>query len=62
MRTTLLFKDTELPPLENSGKSDIRALITEPLKVEIEAARRDAAANSYNVNPEAVNEDDITDD
>ena len=28
IRTTLLLKDTELPPLENGGKSDIQALIT----------------------------------
>jgi hypothetical protein len=35
IRTHLPLKDTELPPLENSGKSDIQALITEPLHAEL---------------------------
>jgi hypothetical protein len=60
IHTILLFKDTELPPLENSRESDIQALITEPLKAELEAARLDAAANSYNANTEGV--DDIVDE
>ena len=47
--TTLLLKDTE-PPLENGGKSDIEALITEPLKTEFEAMRRDEACSGCNVN------------
>ena len=57
MRTTLLLKDTE-PPLENGGKSDIQALIAEPIHAEFEAAIRDAACNNCNVNTEG-DEDDI---
>jgi hypothetical protein len=51
IRTTLLLKDTE-PPLENGGKSDIQALLTEPLKTEFEAMRRDEACSGCNVNTE----------
>jgi hypothetical protein len=48
MCTNLLLKDTE-PPLENGGKSDIQALIAEPIHAEFEAATRDAACNNCNV-------------
>ena len=58
IHTTLLLKDTE-PPLENNGKSDIQALITEPLKTEFEAMIRDEACSSCNVN---TGEDDIADE
>ena len=61
IRTHLLLKDTE-PPLENSGKSDIQALITEPLKAEFEAAMRDAACSNCEVKTEGEDEDDITDE
>ena len=62
VRTTLLLKDTE-PPLENGGKSDIQALITEPLKAEFEAMRRDEACSGCNVNTEGeADEDDIADE
>jgi hypothetical protein len=58
----LLFKDTE-PPLENGGKSDIQALITDPLKTEFEAMRRDEACSGCNVNTEGeADEDDIADE
>jgi hypothetical protein len=60
--TNLLFKDTE-PPLENGGKSDIQALITEPLKAEFEAMRRDEACSACNVNTDGeADEDDIADE
>ena len=59
--TNLLFKDTE-PPLENGGKSDIQALITEPLRVEFEAMRRDAACSSCEVDTDCHHQvDDVTD-
>jgi hypothetical protein len=51
------FKDTGIPPLENSNTEAIR----EPLDDEFEAARCDAAASSgynVNVNPKGANEDD----
>ena len=60
IRTTLLLKDTE-PPLENGGKSDIQALITEPLHAEFEAMGRDEACSSCNVNT-GEDEDDIADE
>jgi hypothetical protein len=47
--TTLLLKDTE-PSLENGGKSDIQALIREPLKTEFEAMTRNEACSCCNVN------------
>jgi hypothetical protein len=60
MLTTLLLKDTE-PPLENGGKSDIQALITEPFKTEFEAMRRNEACSGCNVNT-GEDEDDIADE
>jgi hypothetical protein len=60
MLTTLLLKDTE-PPLENGGKSDIQALITEPFKTEFEAMRRNEACSGCNVNTKG-DEDDIADE
>ena len=58
--TTLLLKDTE-PSLENGGKSDIQALITEPIHAEFEAATRNAACSDCNINTEGE-EDDIADE
>jgi hypothetical protein len=58
--TTLLLED-KVPPLENSGRSDIQALITEPLHAEFEAMRRDEASSSCNVNT-GEDEDDIADE
>ena len=58
MCTTLLLKDTQ-PPLENGGKSDIQALIAEPIHAEFEAATRDAVCNNCNVNTEGDEDDDI---
>jgi hypothetical protein len=51
IRTHLLLED-KVPSLENSGKSDIDALIMEPLKTEFEAMTRDEACSSCNVNTE----------
>ena len=56
IRTHLLLKDIE-PPLENGGKSDIQALISEPLKTEFEAMIRDEACSSCNVNTKEDEED-----
>jgi hypothetical protein len=55
--TTLLLKDTE-PPLENGGKSDIQALITEPLHAEFEAVTRDEACSGCNINIEGEDADE----
>jgi hypothetical protein len=55
--TNLLFKDTE-PPLENGGKSDLQALITEPLRAEFEAMRRDTACSNCEVKTEGEDEDE----
>lgn len=43
---------------ENGGKSDIQALIAEPIHAEFESATRDAACNNCSVNTEG-DEDDI---
>jgi hypothetical protein len=58
MRTTLLLKDTQ-PPLENGGKSDIQALIAEPIHAEFEALTRDAVCSGCNINREGDEDDDI---
>jgi hypothetical protein len=51
MRTHLLLEDC-VPPLENGGKSDIQALIAEPLKTEFEAMTRSESCSGCNVNTE----------
>jgi hypothetical protein len=51
IRTHLLLEDTA-PRLENGGKSDIQALIAEPLKTEFEAMTRNEACSGCNVNTE----------
>jgi hypothetical protein len=51
IRTHLLLEDT-VPRLENGGKSDIQALIAEPLKTEFEAMTRNESCSSCNVNTE----------
>jgi porphobilinogen deaminase len=55
------FKDTELPPVENSRKNYLATLRTKTVQPELEAARRYAACNSCNVNTEG-DEDDIADE
>jgi hypothetical protein len=44
--TTMRIKDTELPPLENSGKSGTEAPSRDPLHAEFVAAARDSASGS----------------
>jgi hypothetical protein len=58
--TTMRFKDTELPPLENSGKSDIEALRMEPLEAEIVAATRDSACSGCKVDTDYHQGDDMS--
>ena len=62
--TTMRFKDTNLPPLENSEKSDIEALRMEPLKAELVAAGFESACSDCEVDTEGegVDEDDIADE
>jgi hypothetical protein len=57
-RMKMRFKDLEPPPLENSNTGAQRR---EPLDAEFEAARRDAALSSCNVNMEGDEDDDIAD-
>ena len=50
LMTMVALRRYQAPPLESGGKSDIEALITEPLHAEFEAMRRDEACSSCNVN------------
>jgi hypothetical protein len=58
--TTLRFEDTELPPLENSKKSDTEALRMEPLKTELVAAGFETACSGCGCDLDT--EDDQGDD
>jgi hypothetical protein len=59
---SLRFKDTELPPVENSRKNYLSTLRTKTLQPEFEAAIRDSARSSCEVDTDCHHqEDDVID-